>query len=212
MAISNANWQAIWNEGYQDGWNDVHHTSHTVTRAPSNVALCMSRANWDAIYNAGFDAAYGKKVSAPGPADIPHDDAVCPPAAALATVGGGPVATVVSAGPQFGLDAEQWGNAYLYWRIGHDLGAPYLAIQAALCAGFGENSFRTLGCNSGGYCGTWQVGQSWQRQHVYTDVSYWTTWAYEHGFYGYGGLIAIAHAHPSYSAGYIANIDRKSVV
>lgn len=206
MAISNADWQAIWNEGYQVGWNDRYKQNHAVTHAPSNVALCISKANWDAVYNAGFDDAYGKKVSAPAPGDIPHDDAVCPPAATPATTTPPPVATVSNAGPQFGLDAEQWGNAYLMWRIGHDLGAPYLAIQAALCAGFGENSFHTYGCNSGGYCGVWQVGASWQKQHVYTDVAYWTTWAYQHGFYGYGGIIDIARAHPDYSAGYIANL------
>lgn len=206
MAISNANWQAIWNMGYQVGWNDRYKANHPVTAAPSNKALCISAANWNAVYNAGFQKAYGKTIASPNPADIPHDDDVCPPAATPATVNPPPQASTASAGPQFGYSAEQWGNMYLYWRIGHDLGGSYLAIQAALCAGFGENSFITVGCNNSNHCGTWQLDSTWQAMHAYTDVAYWTTYAYQNGFWNYGGIISIAHAHPEYSAGYIANM------
>ena len=206
MSISQEAWQDIWNEGYQHGWNSRYHQSHPIVAAPSNVSLCISADNWNDVWTQGYQAAYGVHVAAPGPTQIPHDDAVCPTTQPIyAPVQ--PVATVASlSGPQFGYSASQWGDLYLVWRIGHDLGAPYLAIQAALCAVMGEGSLGGYVCNSGGYCGLWQVGHSWQAQHDWHDNAYWTTWAYQHGFYGYGGIISIARNHPSYSAGYIANM------
>lgn len=215
MAINSNDWNAIWNEGYQTGWNDRYKQGHPVTHAPSAAALNISRADWDKVYNAGFDAAYGKRVSAPGPGVIPNLPAKPAPTPAPApALAPAPIATIATvqggggapSGPQFGLDAEQWGNLYWVLRIGVDLGAPWLALQAMLLIGFGENNAHTYGCNNIHACGFFQLLPSWQSKHPYTDVGYWAHYAYQQGFYGKGGLIALARQYPTESAGYITNL------
>jgi hypothetical protein len=111
-------------------------------------------------------------------------------------------------------DADQAHNQHIFVYEGERLGGSVLAILAACCAGWGENSFHTYGCNgdsgcgcSQGCCGAWQIDCSKQADHAYTDVTYWTDRAYQQGFYGgFGGIISIAHNHPDYSPGYIANM------
>lgn len=86
--------------------------------------------------------------------------------------------------------------------------------MTVLCAGAGENGYRATGCNGYGGCGScgrgccgfWQIDCSWQTQHDYTDVYYWTTRALKDGFWSYGGILSIAANHPDYSPGYIANM------
>ena len=105
-----------------------------------------------------------------------------------------------------GYTQQQLDNQKIYYEEGKRLGASKLAILAALCAGSGENSWHTNGCNSLGYCGTWQIGRNFQAEHDYHDVKYWTAYAYKNGFFGYGGIIEIANKHPDYSPGRIANM------
>jgi hypothetical protein len=98
--------------------------------------------------------------------------------------------------------SEQVNNIRIYIATGHRLRAPEKAILAALCAGFGENSWNTYGCNPSNHCGTWQLDSDWQAMHSYLDVPYWTDYAYQKGFYGgNGGLIKIADDHPGWSIG-----------
>jgi hypothetical protein len=79
MSITSDQWNAIWNNGYQTGWNDRYHTSHAVAPAPSAVALNISASDWNAVWTAGFDAAYGQHVSAPAPGAIPNLPPPSPP-------------------------------------------------------------------------------------------------------------------------------------
>lgn len=93
-----------------------------------------------------------------------------------------------------------------YVNIGRQHGASELAILAALCAGYGENNWDAHTCNSSHHCGVWQLSPSLQREHDYRDVPYWTQRAYLDGFWGKGGLIALAKRYPTHSAGYITNL------
>jgi hypothetical protein len=101
-------------------------------------------------------------------------------------------------------------NTYL--RIGYDLKAPDLAIEAALCAGSGENNWSNDGCNSSNHCGAWQISGTLQQEKPYSDLEYWTTEAYTRGFYqpgvsgDTGGLIGIAKANPTQTPGWCANV------
>lgn len=104
------------------------------------------------------------------------------------------------------LDADQTANVLTCLRACHDLHADDLAIMAMMCLGFGENSWHTHGCNSGGYCGVFQLGASWQRMHAYTDVGYWAMYALRHGFYGRGGILALSKRYSSMTPGFITNL------
>lgn len=104
------------------------------------------------------------------------------------------------------LTADQTRNIITCLTACHQEHAPELAVMAMLCLGYGENSWHTYGCNSGGYCGVFQLGAGWQKMHRYTDVGYWAVYALLHGFYGYGGLIHCAEKYPHQSPGYITNL------
>lgn len=103
--------------------------------------------------------------------------------------------------------SEEGRNINTVLRVGYQLNAPELALLSMLCLGFGENSWTTVGCNSSNHCGVFQLDSDWQKMHAYTDVAYWASYAYQHGFYGgFGGIIHIARTHPDFAPGRIANM------
>ena len=117
--------------------------------------------------------------------------------------------------PQYSLgalSAEQAANVRTCLAVGEQRGVSYNALWAMMLLGCGENSWHTYGCNSGGYCGVFQLGSSWQRQHPYTDIAYWAAYAYEDGFYGHGGLEQIQRDHPELSPGAWTNLCQGAYV
>jgi hypothetical protein len=110
-------------------------------------------------------------------------------------------------------DLDEATNQQRAVSIGEAKGGSELAILAMCCIGSGENHWSSYGCNgdsgcgcAAGCCGMMQIDCSKQAEHSYTDTAYWIAVAYDSGFYGYGGVLAIARDHPSYSAGRIANM------
>lgn len=108
--------------------------------------------------------------------------------------------------PVFPGNPSQEANARILIGVGKTLKAPQLALESMMCLGWGENDMTASGCNSSNHCGLFQLDSTWQAMHSYEDVAYWAAYAYEKGFYGYGGIIPIALAHPTYSPGYITNM------
>lgn len=110
-----------------------------------------------------------------------------------------PVAVIASS-----YDADQIQNQKTVVSLCESNHVPMLGTLAALCAGSGENTWHTDGCNNSNHCGFWQLDSTWQAMHDYHDVEYWTRYAIQHGFYGQGGLSAIAKAHPDWRPGDVA--------
>jgi hypothetical protein len=130
-----------------------------------------------------------------GPAPVPVF--VSSPAPGITTAT--PVAVIASA-----YDADQIKNQKIVVGLCESNHVPLLGTIAALCAGSGENTWHTDGCNSSNHCGFWQLDSTWQAMHDYHDVTYWTRYAIQHGFYGQGGLSHIAKAHPTWTPGQVA--------
>ena len=105
-----------------------------------------------------------------------------------------------------GLSLEQEQNIITCLTACKQEHADDLATMAMMCLGFGENSWHTYGCNSGGYCGVFQLGAGWQRMHPYWDVGYWAVYALRYGFYSHGGLIHLSHVYPHQTPGYLTNL------
>lgn len=118
----------------------------------------------------------------------------------------GPAAGYPLAMDASGLSSEQQHNIVTCLTACHQERANELATLAMMCLGYGENSWHTYGCNSGGYCGVFQLGSSWQSQHAYTDVGYWAVYALKFGFYGKGGLIHLSQEFYREPPGFITNL------
>ena len=109
------------------------------------------------------------------------------------------------AGP-LGLSPDEITNADTVLSEGLDLKADDLAFMTVCCIGWGENHWNNTTCNSGGYCGVFQIGASWQARHALSDLRYWARYAFENGFYGYGGILSLAAKYPRASPGRLANM------
>lgn len=99
-------------------------------------------------------------------------------------------ATVAAASPQ----RQVWDEL---WR----LGVPRTVTRVAFLIGTAENDWNTNTCNPSNHCGLFQLDATWQAQHDYHDVAYWTRFAVEHGFYNHGGIWQIVRSNPNWSIG-----------
>lgn len=186
MAISQANWNAIWNEGFDTGWDDRYRRADPIRRAPSAAALGISQADWNAVYNAGFQKAYGVTISAPGPGEIPSSfDPVATPA------------QVTTSG--CGLDGDQWAQANILLGVCVHERAPNLAKLAIICAALGESGLRAIPTpNRYGYWGVLQGGSGERGSAAnFPPPNGWNdsagmAWHFLHGGLGFQGGGALA--------------------
>lgn len=134
----------------------------------------------------------------------PTGTTAIPLPAGVAPVDYGVQATDATA--QLGLSPDEIQNVNDVLNAGLRLHASRFALKVACCIGWGENHWVSTTCNGLGYCGVFQVGKGFQAEHDFTDTSYWATYAFEKGFYGYGGIIDMVAKYPNASAGRIANM------
>lgn len=135
----------------------------------------------------------------PAPSAPDNKPAQTTPAAKFVSTPAPVVAVIASA-----YDADQIANQKTVVSLCENNHVPMLGTLAALCAGAGENTWHSDGCNSSNHCGFWQLDSTWQAMHDYHDVEYWTRYAIQHGFYGQGGLSKIAKDHPTWRPGDVA--------
>ena len=144
-----------------------------------------------------------KKAAKPKPVKKPEHKKTPEAHAATRPPGTGDK-TKPSGPPQINTDSVENMKAGMV-AVGEYLKAPARAIIACLVIGYQENTWSVDTCNTTvpPHCGIFQLDAGWQAEHDYRDVTYWTNYAYKNGFYGNGGLIAIANNNPDLEIGMI---------